>query len=605
MVRQKKRDKQQPAPQPPREEIKHDWQKDQEEIDLEESLFGRSNKRARVAADDDESGMSDLEDHDLFTVDAPMADDFQIDIDGQPSPHSDSSSSSDSDDDEHEFHAFSPSANDQDDELHFASDDEEDDAHRPTLDFPSGLIDLEEEYEKQAKKGKATLWEDPADQMVAVDIAGDKRLKKIDRGKRKAMSGEKVEGRVLQARLQEQFETLHPVPDWAKNRTPTGTPTLSSLLSSTKSFIAPSSSSTSRGPLPQGTLDLKRAKNANQTNPTTNKRESKSGQGGVVDFAWHPVKTVGVMAVAGGDRRVRFFNIDGHTNPTLLTLHLPSLPLSKSTFHPSGTSLLLTGSRPYYYTYDLASQRCLRSPRNLWGSSPSPSAPNDLSRHRFSPDGSLLAVAGRRGAVSVLEWGPSGAGALVAELRSGRGGSISALDWSASGKQLNVLGGRDGAEVEIWDVGQRGIVGKWRDEGMRGGNVMERSGDGQYTAVGSTTGIVNLYSTPSLLPPTSTTSSPSFTPLSPTPYKSLQHLTLPTTSLAWHPSSSILATSSSLRKDQLKVYHLPSGTAFNNWPTDGTPLGRVTSTGFSSGGEWLGVGNQRGEVLLYGLRHFS
>ncbi|WVQ71357.1 hypothetical protein IAR50_000885 [Cryptococcus sp. DSM 104548] len=601
MVRQKKRSKQQqPAPEPVREEVKHDWQKDQEEMDLEESLFGRSSKRVKVVAEDDESGMSDVEDQDLFTVDAPMVDDFELDIDGQPSP-SDSSSGSESDDDEHEFRAFSPSTNAQDDELHFASD-EEDEADRPTLDFPSGLVDLEEEYEKIAKKGKATLWEDPADQMVAVDIAGDKRLKKIDRGKRKAVVGDKVEGRVLQARLQEQFETLHPLPDWAKNRKPSGTPTLSSLLTSTKSFIAPPSSSTSRGPLPQGTLDLKRAKNANQTNPTTNKRESKSGQGGVVDFAWHPVKTVGVMAVAGGDRRVRFFNVDGHTNPTLLTLHLPSLPLTKSTFHPSGTSLLLTGSRPYYYTYDLASQRCLRSPRNLWGSQVTPSTPNELSRHRFSPDGSLLAVAGRRGAVSVLEWGPSGAGSIVAELRSGRGGSIAALDWSQSGKQLNVLGGRDGAEVEIWDVGQRGIVGKWRDEGMRGGCVMETSADGQYTAVGATTGIVNLYSTSSLTPPAS---SSSYIDFSPSPIKSLEHLTLPTTSISFHPSSSILATSSSVRKDHLKVYHLPSGTAFNNWPTDGTPLGRVTSTGFSASGEWLGVGNQRGDVLLYGLRHFS
>ena len=122
--------------------------------------------------------------------------------------------------------------------------------------------------------------------------------------------------------------------------------------------------------------------------------------------------------------------IDGHTNPALLTIHVPSLPLERATFHPSGTSLLLTGNRPFYYTYDLISSRCLRSPRDLFGSAMSPTSPNSLTRHAFSPDGSLLAVAGRRGAVSILDWSGSGVGAVVAELKSGRGGSISDLTWS-------------------------------------------------------------------------------------------------------------------------------------------------------------------------------
>ena len=50
-------------------------------------------------------------------------------------------------------------------------------------------------------------------------------------------------------------------------------------------------------------------RNANQQNPTTGKREAVNAGEGVVDFAWHPNPRIGVIAVAGGDRRVRIFSV--------------------------------------------------------------------------------------------------------------------------------------------------------------------------------------------------------------------------------------------------------------------------------------------------------
>lgn len=77
------------------------------------------------------------------------------------------------------------------------------------------------------------------------------------------------------------------------------------LLSSTKSFI----STESLKPLPSGKLEIQRMLDANHQNPTTNRRTSQGAGKGVVDVAWHPNPKVGVMAVSGGDRRVRFFNV--------------------------------------------------------------------------------------------------------------------------------------------------------------------------------------------------------------------------------------------------------------------------------------------------------
>jgi U3 small nucleolar RNA-associated protein 18 len=113
------------------------------------------------------------------------------------------------------------------------------------------------------------------------------------------------------------FETLHPRPEWADQRTQAGIPSLSTLLSSTKSFIdEPSSSSIIKGKkkrsaLKSGTIEMLRLRNANHQSPTTGKQEASNGGSGVVDLAWHPSEKVGVLAVAGGDRRIRFFNV-GH-----------------------------------------------------------------------------------------------------------------------------------------------------------------------------------------------------------------------------------------------------------------------------------------------------
>ena len=52
-------------------------------------------------------------------------------------------------------------------------------------------------------------------------------------------------------------------------------------------------------------------------------------------------------------------------------------------------------------------------------------------------------------------------------------------------------------------------------------------------------------------------------------------------------------------------YHLPSATAFANWPTPTTPLARVTNVSFNPGGEFMAMGNERGLVLLYSLKHYS
>ena len=81
----------------------------------------------------------------------------------------------------------------------------------------------------------------------------------------------------------------------------------------------------------------------------------------------------------------------------------------------------------------------------------------------------------------MLDWGMGGGtGAVVAELVSGRGGATAAVQWSADGRYLEVLGGRTGSEVEVWDVGERRVTGRVEDERAYGGKILR---DGEYTAI--------------------------------------------------------------------------------------------------------------------------
>jgi U3 small nucleolar RNA-associated protein 18 len=52
-------------------------------------------------------------------------------------------------------------------------------------------------------------------------------------------------------------------------------------------------------------------------------------------------------------------------------------------------------------------------------------------------------------------------------------------------------------------------------------------------------------------------------------------------------------------------YHTESLTTFQNWPTQHTPLGHVTSAGWSPTSEYLAMGNSKGRVLLYRVKPYA
>ena len=90
-------------------------------------------------------------------------------------------------------------------------------------------------------------------------------------------------------------------------------------------------------------------------------------------------------------------------------------------FHPSGMSILLAGPRPFYYTYDLQTGATHRSPRGLLGTTFAGSNPaaqdGSMEVCSFDSSGSVLAVAGRRGHVHLVDW-RAGGGQVVGDVKN-------------------------------------------------------------------------------------------------------------------------------------------------------------------------------------------
>lgn len=190
-----------------------------------------------------------------------------------------------------------------------------------------------------------------------------------------------------------------------------------------------------------------------------------------------------------------------------------------------------------------------------------------MERFKLSPCGRYVGLVGSSrkggGIINVLD---SGTAQWIAQVRvDGRGG-VADFDWWSDGEGMTVAS--KNGEISEWDGKLRRVVARWVDAGAVGTTVLSlggRSGRTQlggdrWVAVGSSSGIVNVYDRRDWAAAYSNASSaekdgPSQAgiPRNPTPVRALEQLTTPISHLVFAPDGQMLVMASRWKRDALRL----------------------------------------------------
>ncbi|XP_069461246.1 U3 small nucleolar RNA-associated protein 18 homolog [Ambystoma mexicanum] len=323
--------------------------------------------------------------------------------------------------------------------------------------------------------------------------------------------------------------------------------------------------------LAPGPLHIKSCPPANQARPSAVRLNS-------VHF--HP--SAAVLLAAGLDRSLGLFQVDGGAGGLIQSLHLEAFPVFRARFTPDGRQVVATGERSRnIYVYD------------MMGGGLSPWQPRGLSERwlrafEVSPDGKLLLLPGASGYLHLLSMRTK---ELIGSIKVN--GRVVGAVFSPDSSRLTCSD--EEGSVYVWDVGSRRCLHRFADEGCLRATCLAASADGRHLACGSSSGVVNLYSQEDFLRHSQ-----------PRPLKALMNLTTSASTLAFNPTGEILAMASNAMDEAVRLVHVPTLTVFPNFPLFRRKnIHLAQCMDFSPGSGFFAVANNKGNALLYRLKHYS
>lgn len=464
----------------------------------------------------------------------------------------------------------------QDEELFFIDDGKS--AQSDALDTEMAEGDGSDTENTSTDEEVEAAWHDSDDERVAVDLTGSDRLKKL----RKQPSDTRVKGAAYVGRLRAQFEKIYPRPGWADEmesdneeqadseqeaaHTQNDTNAILAALASSQQFTQ---TKQLRLILPHKIL-VTRLKNANHSRP------SRAAIQAVCFHETHPLLLTG-----GFDRTLRLYHVDGRTNPFVTSLFLKNSPVSACAF--AGSHVYAAGRRRYMNKWDIQTGLVEKISR-MYGRE---QFQKSMEHFKVSPAKKYIGMAGSSGWCNLLS-GETGQWVGGCKIE----GTVADFEFSHDDTLLVVAS----AAGTIWeyDLQREAVVRKWDDEGGVGVTRIKLGGPGdRWMAVGSSNGMVNLYDRAS-----SATAPPK-------PYKTVDNLVTPVSLVAFSPDGQLLCIALRAKRDALRVVHTAQGSVYANWPTSGTPLGKVTAVAFAPDNHMLAIGNEGGKVTLWGLNHYG
>eukprot|EP00249_Psilotum_nudum_P015207 c25214_g1_i1 orf=79-1731(+) len=433
--------------------------------------------------------------------------------------------------------------------------------------------------EKPGDEWRKPVWEDEEEAKATVKLSNTNRLRKL----LKEGEGDTVSGVDYVARLRALHAKLNPGISWGtlpskirkrrhRDSDEEGDSGASSELEDEANEALLRNCDVivkNKARLPQGLIEISRMRDANINEPSNAVVQS-------VEFHTNAQ----ILLTAGFDKKLRFFQIDGKRNSKVQSIFLEDFPIRKASFVPDGSRVIATARRNFYYAYDMHGGGVEKIGPLVGREEKS------LESFGISQDSKLIAFLGNEGYILLTSVRTK---QLVGTLKMN--GSVRALSFAANGNEL-VSSGGDG-EVYHWDLRTRRCIHKEKDEGCIKSTALSVSPNSRLFATGSESGVVNVYARESFLGGSTR------------PAKVFLNLVTTIDNLKFNGDSQILAMASRMKKNALRLVHIPSSTVFYNWPTPKTPLQYVHSLDFSPGGGFLAVGNASGKVLLFRLRHYE
>ena len=411
-----------------------------------------------------------------------------------------------------------------------------------------------------------------------------------------------VTGREYNRRLRLQYERLHPRPRWAiqnaakrkqlsedsdeemdsdTDETHTVQP-LGELLRSGGPLTRIAPKRTGRKLRPEA-IDIQRTHDI-----------AKSGPSSVDALEFHP--ELPLLLSSGPSSTISLYHVSPqppNPNPILTSLHLKGTLVRSASFGSDG-QIFIGARRRYFHNWSLSSGTVTKVSRPVYGTARREQ--KTMENFKLSPDGNSIGLIGSSkkggGCINVLS---TNSMQWLCQCRIESRGGIADFAWWRNSQGFAVAG--KNGEVSEFDMTTQNVIAKWQDDGSVGTTVISIGGDGglggSWVAIGSSSGVVNLYDRKPW---------PGNIPKRPQPSRILDQLTTPVSHLVFSHDGQMLVMASRWKKNALRLVHLPSYTVYRNWPTDKTPLGRVSSVALSRPGHLMAAANEQGKIRLWEIR---
>jgi U3 small nucleolar RNA-associated protein 18 len=227
-----------------------------------------------------------------------------------------------------------------------------------------------------------------------------------------------------------------------------------------------------------------------------------------------------------------------------------------------GNRIFASGRRRYFHVWDLDTGKV----EKVKGTADRKEEQKSMERFKLSPCGRYVGLVGTArkggGLINVLD---AGTGRWIAQVRvDGRGG-VADFAWWSDGEGMCVAS--KNGEISEWDGRVRRVIARWVDEGAVGTTVLNLGGSSgrpqlggdRWIAVGSSSGIVNIYDRRPWAAAVAQAESSkkkdieSAIPHSPKPVRALDQLTTPVSHLVFSADGQLLVMASRWKRDALRL----------------------------------------------------